>query len=91
MAKVDKYTASKLANGVSRADSIDMGADTRVAMETIGIAHLASGNTQEAVITFGLLNKTTAQNDIAPILAQIAKTNETNSQLIAALAKEKKK
>ena len=91
MSKVDKYTASKLANGVNRADSIDMGADTRVAMESIGVAHLAQGNTQEAVITFGLLNKTSAQNDITPILAQMAKTNETNSQLIAALAKEKKK
>jgi|TARA_R100001530_G_C4221729_1_gene130147 hypothetical protein len=90
MAKVDKYTASKLANGVSRTDGIDMKSDTRDSMEAIGVAHLATGNTQEAIITFGLLNKTTSQNDITPILNQMAKTNDKLLGLIDDQNKDKK-
>ena len=91
MAKVDKYTASKLANGVNRADGIDMKSETRDAMETIGVAHLASGNTQEAVITFGLLNKTTAQNDIGPLLVQMNADRAVTNKLISHLVDKDKK
>jgi len=91
MSKLNKYAEGKIINSFSRADEVSVSTDTKDAMESISVAHMAAGNTSEAIIGFDVLRKFQTQNNIEHImLMQAEQSQKTNTLLEKVLSKKKK-
>ena len=91
MSKLNKYAEGKIINSFSRADEVNVSTETKDAMESICTAHMAGGNTSEAIICFDVLRKFQTQNNIEHImLMQAEQSQKTNTLLEKVLSKKKK-
>ena len=89
MSKINKYGESKIVNNFTRADEVSVSPDTKEAVESIATAHLAAGNTSEAVIAFDVVRKFQTQNDITTFLKVQAENSAKQTALLEEMAKKK--
>ena len=89
MSKINKYASGKIINGLARADDIGVSEETKTAVESVSVANLAAGNTEEALIGFDMLRKFQTQKNIEGMLEMFANSQAATNKLLDKLADKK--